>query len=63
MIEKTYYIENSFALDTIYNHIVDSFPCFCDRELIEMNHSMIVIKARIEDLDSYWNSFIFILKR
>ena len=52
MTEKIYYIENTNALDLAIDAITDTFPCFVDREFIEMNYSKITIKARTEDLAS-----------
>lgn len=50
MTIKVYYIENTNALDSALDTIVNSFPCFMNRELIEMNYSEIKIKARNEDI-------------
>ena len=52
MTEKTYYIENTTELDNALKLIEDTFPCFIEREYIEMNYSQIDIKAREEDIVS-----------
>ena len=52
MTEKTYYIENSIELEEALEQIEQNFPCFVDRELIEMNYSRIIINAREEDIAS-----------
>ena len=50
MIRKIYWIENTNELDDALAKITDTFPCFVDRELIEMNFSEIGIFARVEDI-------------
>ena len=50
MTEKIYYIENTNELDNAMDKIENDFPCFTERELIEMNYSKITIKARTEDI-------------
>ena len=50
MIRKVYFVENTNALDEALEKIVDTFPCFIDRETIEMNYSEIGIFARAEDI-------------
>lgn len=52
MITKTYYIENTNALEDALENITNNFPCFVNREFIEMNYSEIEIKARKEDVVS-----------
>ena len=52
MTEKTYYIENSIELEEALEQIEQNFPCFVDRELIEMNYSKVTINAREEDIAS-----------
>ncbi len=52
MTEKTYYIENSIELEEALEQIEQNFPCFVDRELIEMNYSRVTINAREEDIAS-----------
>ena len=49
MITKTYYIENTNALEKALENITNNFPCFVNREFIEMNYSEIEIKAREKD--------------
>ena len=50
MRTKTYYIQNTNELDEALETIRDNFPCFINRELIEMNYSQIEINARNEDV-------------
>ena len=50
MIRKVYWIENTNELDTALDKIRDTFPCFIDREPVEMNCSEIGIFARAEDI-------------
>ncbi len=52
MVELTYYIENTLALELALENISDRIPCFVTREYIEMNYSKITIQARIEDFNS-----------
>ena len=52
MTNKTYYIENSAELDEVLEQIEETFPCFVERELIEMNYSEVDINAREEDIAS-----------
>ena len=52
MINKTYYIENSAELNNVLELIENTFPCFVEREFIEMNYSQISINARQEDIAS-----------
>lgn len=52
MIEKTYYIENTNTLNEVLDNIINSFPCFVDREFIEMNYSKVTINTREEDIAS-----------
>jgi len=52
MVELTYYIENTLALELALEEISDKIPCFVTREYIEMNYSKITIQARIEDFNS-----------
>ena len=52
MTEKTYYIENCTELEEVLEQIEQNFPCFVDRELIEMNYSRVTINAREEDITS-----------
>lgn len=50
MVEKIYYIENTNELNDAMDAIEQGFPCFTERELIEMDYSKITIKAREEDI-------------
>lgn len=52
MTEKIYYIENSADLEEVLEQIEQVFPCFVDRELIEMDYSRVTINAREEDIAS-----------
>jgi len=52
MTEKTYYIENTTELDKAIETIENTFPCFTDREFIEMDYSQVTINAREEDIAS-----------
>lgn len=52
MRTKTLYAENTNALDEALENITNDFPCFVNRELIEMNYSEIEITAREEDVAS-----------
>lgn len=52
MTTKTYYIENTTELDEVLEQIEKDFPCFVDRELIEMNYSEVSINARDEDISA-----------
>ena len=55
MIKKTYYIENSYELETALATLAAIVPCFINREYIEMNYSEIEITARQEDFRSVEN--------
>lgn len=50
MTEKIYFIENTNALENAMAKIEHDYPCFTERELVEMNYSKITIKARTEDI-------------
>ncbi len=52
MVELTYYIENTLALELALENISDKIACFVTREYIEMNYSKITIQARVEDFNS-----------
>lgn len=52
MRTKTLYAENTNALDEALENITNNFPCFINRELIEMNYSEIEIRVREEDVAS-----------
>lgn len=52
MRTKTLYAENTNALDEALENIANDFPCFVNRELIEINYSEIEITAREEDVAS-----------
>lgn len=55
MTKKVYYIENTPELDEAVAQITDKFPCFLNRETIEMNYSIVEIVARNEDIASIEN--------
>ena len=55
MTNKVYYIENSPELDEVIEKIENQFPCFLNRETIEMNYSIVEISARNEDIASIEN--------
>ena len=50
MMQKVYYIENTNLLDEALYLLTRMFPCFINRELIEMNCSEITVIARFEDM-------------
>lgn len=52
MMTKTYYIQNLVELDDILDEIEETFPCFIEREYIEMDYSEVSINARDEDIAS-----------
>lgn len=52
MMTKTYYIQNLAELDDILDKIEETFPCFVEREYIEMDYSEVSINARDEDIAS-----------
>lgn len=52
MRTKTLYAENTNALDEALENITNNFPCFINRELIEMSYSEIEIRVREEDVAS-----------
>lgn len=52
MTNKIYYVENTTELDNTLESIENTFPCFVEREYIEMDYSQINIKAREEDIVS-----------
>lgn len=52
MTNKTYYIPNSTELDDVLNEIEETFPCFVERDFIEMDYSEVAINAREEDIAS-----------
>ncbi|MBQ2174224.1 MAG: hypothetical protein II453_03820 [Alphaproteobacteria bacterium] len=49
MVEKIYYIENSFALILAIEEITLAIPCWVDVENVEMDYSKVTFKARVED--------------
>ena len=52
MRNMVFYVENTNEVDKAYNKAMMSFPCFIDRENIEMNYSKISIKCRQENAAS-----------
>lgn len=52
MTTETYYIENSTELTDALEYIEETFPCFVERDFIEMDYSEVSIKAREEDFIS-----------
>lgn len=50
METKTYYIQNTNELDEAIETIENNFPCFVNREFIEMDYSEVEIKTRLEDI-------------
>ena len=46
MTEKTYYIQNSLALNTAIKNIKKTIVCYLNREFIEMDYSKITITTR-----------------
>lgn len=50
MVEKSYYIENSWKLEIALEILAAAIPCWVNREYVEMNYSKVTIHARIEDL-------------
>lgn len=55
MIRKTYYIENSVALEKVLETLKAVIPCFINREYIEMDYSEIEVIAREEDFRTVEN--------
>jgi len=49
MITKTYYIQNSIALEKVLETLKTVIPCFITREYIEMDFSEVEVIARTED--------------
>ena len=49
MVEKIYYIENSFALILAIEEITLAIPCWVDVENVEMDYSKVTFKVRVED--------------
>lgn len=45
----TLYCENTEMLENALEKITDTFPCFIDRDFIEMNYSCLKITCRNED--------------
>ena len=52
MRDMVFYVENTNGADEAYNKVMMGFPCFIDRENIEMNYSKISIKCRQDDAAS-----------
>lgn len=52
MAKKSWYIENSLALTKAIDKIKADFPCFVDRQLIEMDMSYVQVEAREEDIQA-----------
>ena len=46
------YLMNTALLEDTLKHIRDAFPCFIDREYVEMNFSKVTITCRAEDADA-----------
>lgn len=59
MTNRVYFIENTKALEVVIDTAETLFPCFINRELIEMNYSKISVLARNEDIKSIDNIFNF----
>lgn len=56
MVEKIYFVENTApCLDEMLDLLIDTIPCFLEREFVEMDFSKITIKARVEDLRTVEN--------
>lgn len=45
MTEKIYFIENTNALEDALEMLINAFPCFVEREFVEMNFSKITVRA------------------
>ena len=52
MENRNYYLKNGEKLDRALEAVSNAFPCFIEREFIEMDHSKISIKSRVEDADA-----------
>jgi hypothetical protein len=55
MIRKTYYIENSVALDKVLETLKTAIPCIINREYIEMAYSEVEVIVREEDFRTVEN--------
>ena len=47
---KAWFIENSLELTNTLEKIKETFPCWVDRDLIEMDMSYVKVEARVEDI-------------
>lgn len=55
MTTKTYYIQNSIALEKVLETLKTVIPCFITREYIEMDFSEVEVIARTEDFKTVEN--------
>ncbi len=55
MVAKSWYIDNCLLLTDTLDGIKDDFPCWVQRDLIEMDMSYVTIEAREEDMPAIEN--------
>lgn len=49
MAKVVYFMANGTVLDETIALIIDRFPCFVNREYVEMDYSKITVTCRAED--------------
>lgn len=46
------YLMNTALLEEVLEDIKDTFPCFVEREYVEMNFSKVTVRCRVEDMSA-----------
>ena len=57
MAKIVYFIKNGSVLEETIALIINRFPCFVNREYIEMDYSKVTITCRAEDAASIYEQF------
>ena len=57
MAKVVYFMANGTILDETIALIIDRFPCFVNREYIEMDYSKVTVICRADDAASVYEQF------
>lgn len=57
MAKVVYFMANGTVLEETIALIIDRFPCFVDREYIEMDFSKVTVTCRAEDAAAIQEQF------
>lgn len=49
MAKVVYFMANGTVLDETITLIINRFPCFVNREYVEMDYSKVTVTCRVED--------------